>query len=101
MTVYSLIANGDQIGTRNLANFYDGVLIVSSIGLKDGQLLMIDLCTLAWPYKIPGWHPTGEIFLYIQHINKTPFIMKAFKNVFNMPFLWKVWQGNCQAQRNL
>ena len=33
MTVYSLIANGDKIGTKNLANLYDGVLIASIIGL--------------------------------------------------------------------
>ena len=33
LTVYSLIANGDKIGTKNLANLYDGVLIASIIGL--------------------------------------------------------------------
>ena len=38
------------MGTRNLANLYDGVLIASSIGLKDGKMLMTGLCTL--PYKI-------------------------------------------------
>ena len=35
-----LVGNGDKIDTRNLANLYDGVLIASSIGQKDGQLLM-------------------------------------------------------------
>ena len=64
LTVYSLIANGDKIGTRNLANLYDGVLIAPSIGLKDGKLLITGLCTLAWPYKIPRRYPTGEIFVY-------------------------------------
>ena len=41
-----------------------GVLIASSVGLKDGQLLMTDVCTLAWSYKIPGRHPIDKIFLY-------------------------------------
>ena len=64
MTVYSLIVNGDKIGRRNFANLYDGVLIASSMGLEDGQLLITGFCTLAWPYKIPGDRQTGEIFLY-------------------------------------
>ena len=59
-----LIVHGDKIGTSNLANLYNGVLILSNVGLKDEQLLMTGLCTSACPYKITGWHPTGEIFLY-------------------------------------
>ena len=62
-TIYSLIVNGDKIGSRNFANLYDSMLIASSIGLKDGQLSMTGLCTLAWTYKIAVWNPTGEIFL--------------------------------------
>ena len=45
LTVYSLIANGDKIGTKNLSNLYDGVLVASGIELKDGQLLMTGLYT--------------------------------------------------------
>ena len=45
LTVYSLLANGDKMGTRNLAHLCDGVLIASSISLKHGQLLMTGLCT--------------------------------------------------------
>ena len=70
LTVYSLIAKGDKTVTKNLANLYDVVLIASSIGLNDGQLLMTVFCTLAWPYKIPGRHPTGEMFLYSWFPNK-------------------------------
>ena len=53
-----------KIGPRNVANYCDGVLIASSIGLKDEQLLMTGLSISAWPYKIPGRNPTDEIFLY-------------------------------------
>ena len=41
LTVYSLIVSEDEIDRRNLANFYDGVRIASSIGLKDQYLLGI------------------------------------------------------------
>ena len=61
LTVYLLIVDGDKIGARNFANFYDGLLIASSIGLKDGQLLMTGLGTLAWPYKIPGQHNIQQV----------------------------------------
>ena len=85
LTVHSVIVNGDKLDTRNFANLYDGVLIASNIGLKDGQLLMTGLCTLAWPHKIPGRHPTDEIFLYNISVRlyQEGFIMEAFKNVFN------------------
>ena len=36
---------GDKIGTRNLVNLYDDVLIASSTGQKNEYLLMTDLCT--------------------------------------------------------
>ena len=52
--MYLLIVSEHKIDTKNL---YDGVLIASSIVLKDEQLLMIGLCTLAWPYRIQGRHP--------------------------------------------
>ena len=35
LTVYSLIDHGDKIGTKDFTSLYDGVLIASSIGLKD------------------------------------------------------------------
>ena len=47
LAVYSLIDNGDKIGTRDFTSLYDGVLIASSVGLKDILLVMICLCTLA------------------------------------------------------
>ena len=64
LTVYVLIVNGDKIDTRYFANLYDGMLISSSIGLKDGELLIIGFCTLLWLYKIPGRHPTDDILVY-------------------------------------
>ena len=44
------------------------MLMTSSIGLKDGQLLMA-LCILAWTYKISGRHATDESFLYNKSIS--------------------------------
>ena len=47
LRVYLLIVNGDKIGTWNFANLYNCALMGSSIGFKDRQFLMTDLCTLA------------------------------------------------------
>ena len=49
LSVKSLYVNGNKIEARNLASVYNGVFIASSVGLKDGQLLMTSLCILAWP----------------------------------------------------
>ena len=81
MAVYSLIVNGNKIGLRNFANLYDGVLIASSMGLKDGQMVVTGFFTLASPCNISGQHPTGEIFL--KNILVRPSLSgKVFKNVF-------------------
>lgn len=53
-----------KLELENFITFNEDVLKASSIGLKDGQLLITGLCTLARLYKIPRWHPTVKIFLY-------------------------------------
>ena len=46
-TVNSLTVKDDKIGTKSFAKLEVGVPIADKMGRKDGQLLMIGLCTLA------------------------------------------------------
>ena len=48
-TVNSLTVTGDKIGIKNFARLYVGVPIADKMGRKEGQLSMVDLCTLALP----------------------------------------------------
>ena len=58
----SLLANGCNNGTRNLASLYDAVPIADRIGLNLGTPLFNGLCTFALPYKRPGFVPHGCSF---------------------------------------
>ena len=87
LTVYPLIVNGDKTDTKSFANLYYGILIATVIGLKDGQLLMTVLCTLAWICNIPGRYLVVEMFLYNRSVRLSlswaSLIIRLFENVFN------------------
>ena len=53
-TVNSLNVIEENLGTKNFASLYLGVPTAESIGLNRGQTLVMSLCTLQSPYKIPG-----------------------------------------------
>ena len=59
LIVYSLVARGSSIGTKNFASLYVSVSMTNKIGLKDGRLSVTILWTLAEPYIIPGLEPEG------------------------------------------
>ena len=51
------------LGTENFTILYDCVPIAERMGLKEGHLSTIFLCTLQRPYKTAGLEPTALIFL--------------------------------------
>ena len=53
------------MGTKNLARLYVGVCKANKIDQNRGQPSTCCLCTLQFPYIIPGLVPTGFINLHI------------------------------------
>ena len=60
-TVNSLVVSDDKIGFKYLGNIYVDIFIADKIGQNFGELLMIVLCTLGFPFKIPAVVPTEQI----------------------------------------
>ena len=67
LMVQSLVENGSNIGTMNLAILYVVVLFADRIGLKG----VLSLCTLGNPYMTPGDEPEILRSLYWDS-DKTP-----------------------------
>ena len=63
LTVNSLDVIQFILGTENFTILYDCVPIAERMGLKEGHLSTIFLCTLQRPYKTAGLEPTALIFL--------------------------------------
>ena len=59
LTMYLFIVKGFNIGTKNLQRLYVGIYKPNKIGWNGGQLSTCCLCTLQFPYIIPGLVPTG------------------------------------------
>ena len=59
LIVYSLVARGSSIRTKNFASLYVSVSMTNKIVLKDVRLSVTILWTLAEPYIIPGLEPEG------------------------------------------
>ena len=61
----------DKIETNNCARLYVGERLSDKIIKKEGQLIMIWLCTLALPKCIPGLDPIGLTLPYsflVKHV---------------------------------
>ena len=63
LTVNSLDVIQFILGTENFIILYDCVPVAERMGLKEGHLSTIFLCTLQRPYKTAGLEPTALIFL--------------------------------------
>ena len=64
LIVYSLVVRGSNIGIKNFASLFVGVLMADKIGPKDGRPSVIILWTLAKPYIIAGLEPEEIKSLY-------------------------------------
>ena len=67
---------------ENFANLFVCVLTASNIGLKDKKLLMTGLRTLPGHTEFQGGIKQAKF--YLQQIRKALFIIKVFKNDFNI-----------------
>ena len=53
------LVEGFNMGTKNVATLYEGICKADEIGRNGGQLSTCCLCTLQFPYIMPGVVPTG------------------------------------------
>ena len=83
LTVYLLLVNGSEIGTKYFASLYVGVCKANKFGLKDEKPSTHFLCTLQEPYIIPGLVLTGftclRVSLDMHHFLLTSPLQKRSK----------------------
>ena len=65
LTVYSFLVKRFNMGTKNFPKLYVGVCKADKIGRNEGQASTCYVCTLEFPYIIPGLVPTGFMNLRI------------------------------------
>ena len=83
LTVYLLVVNDSETGTKNFASLYVGVCKVGKFCLKGRHPSTHSACTLQGPYIIPGLVPTSFKCLHVSSDMHAVRVRKLFTNFFN------------------